>query len=130
MPLKTSVMALIDDTHALPLSAESESSEDLTPQTDRAIATARIVLVVLEVLTLGLATYVLYKYVTVGLRLEDIGLWIRRLGRGDLEYEVEPAGNDEVAEAETALEELRRRSKRYRAAEPRRRTDQRTPGEE
>lgn len=103
--------ALIDDTHDLPLSAESESSEDLTPQTDRAITTARIVLVVLEVLTLGLATYVLYKYVTVGLRLEDIGLWIRRLGRGDPEYKVEPTGNDEDAEAAIALEELSRRSK-------------------
>ncbi len=103
--------ALIDDTHHLSLSAESELPEELTPQTDRAIATARIVLVVLEVLTLGLASYVLYKYVTVGLRIEDIGLWIRRLGRGDLEYKVEPIGNDEVAEAAIALEELRRRSK-------------------
>ena len=103
--------ALVEDIHHLSLSAESESPEDLTPKTDQAVTNARIVLVVLQVLTLGLATYVLYKYVTVGLRLEDIGLWIRRLGRGDLEYKVEPTGDDEVAEAAIALEELRRRSK-------------------
>ena len=103
--------ALVEDAHDLSLNAESELPEDLTPRTDRAITTARVVLVVVEVVTIALAACVLYKHVTIGLRLEDIALWIRRLGRGDLEYKVEPIGNDEVAEAVIALEELRRRSK-------------------
>ena len=68
-------------------------------------------LVVLEVVTLAIASYVLYRHVTVGIRLEDIGLWIRRLGRGDLKYRIEPTGDDEVTEAAIALEELRLRSK-------------------
>ena len=42
---------------------------------------------------------------------KDIGLWIRRLGRGDLDYRIEPTGDDEVTEAAVALEELRLRSK-------------------
>ena len=103
--------ALIEDVYDLSRNRDAASPEDLTPKTDQAIATGRIVLVVLEVITLALAAYVLYKHVVVGIRLEDIGLWIRRLGRGDLEYKVEPTGDDEVTEAAIALEELRLRSK-------------------
>ena len=103
--------ALIEDVHDLSRDSESALPEHLTPKTDRAISTARILLIVLEVVTLALAAYVLYKHVTVGIRLEDIGLWIRRLGRGDLEYRIEPTGDDEVTEAAVALEELRLRSK-------------------
>ena len=103
--------ALIEDVYDLSKNTDAASPEDLTPKTDRAITTGRIVLVVLEVATLALAAYVLYKHVVVGIRLEDIGLWIRRLGRGDLEYRIEPTGDDEVTEAVVALEELRLRSK-------------------
>ncbi len=103
--------ALIEDVHDLSRDRDSALPQDLTPKTDRAIATARILLVVLEVVTLALAAYILYKHVAVGIRLEDIGLWIRRLGRGDLEYRIEPTGDDEVTEAAIALEELRLRSK-------------------
>ena len=103
--------ALIEDVHDLSRDRDSALPEDLTPKTDRAITTARIMLVVLEVATLALAAYVLYRHVTVGIRLEDIGLWVRRLGRGDLEYRIEPTGDDEVTEAAVALEELRLRSK-------------------
>ena len=103
--------ALIEDVHDLSRDRDSALPEDLTPKTDRAITTARIVLVVLEVATLALAAYVLYRHVIVGIRLEDIGLWIRRLGRGDLEYRIEPTGDDEITEAAFALEELRIRSK-------------------
>ena len=103
--------ALIEDVHDLTRDRESALPEDLTPNTDRAITTARILLVVLEVAMLALAAYILYKHVVVGIRLEDIGLWVRRLGRGDLEYRVEPTGDDEVTEAAMALEELRLRSK-------------------
>ncbi len=103
--------ALIEDVHDLTRDRESALPEDLTPNTDRAITTARILLVVLEVAMLALAAYILYKHVVVGIRLEDIGLWVRRLGRGDLEYRVEPTGDDEVTEAAIALEELRLRSK-------------------
>ncbi|MCY4529523.1 MAG: ATP-binding protein [Chloroflexi bacterium] len=103
--------ALIEDVHDLSRDRETALPEDLTPNTDRAITTARILLVVLEVAMLALAAYILYKHVVVGIRLEDIGLWVRRLGRGDLEYRVEPTGDDEVTEAAIALEELRLRSK-------------------
>ena len=103
--------ALLEDVHDLSRDRDSALPEHLTPKTDRAITSARILLVVLEVVTLALAAYVLYKHVTVGIRLEDIGLWIRRLGRGDLEYRIEPTGDDEVTEATVALEELRLRSK-------------------
>ena len=102
--------ALIEDVHDLSRDGDSASPEDLTPKTDRAITTARIVVVALEVAILALAAFLLYKHVVVGIRLEDIGLWIRRLGRGDLEYRVEPTGDDEVTEAALALEELKLRS--------------------
>ena len=48
--------------------------------------------------------------VRVGIRTIAVEAWIRRLGMGDLEYRVEPWGNDEVSKACMALETLRLRS--------------------
>ena len=48
--------------------------------------------------------------VRVGIRTIAVEAWIRRLGVGDLEYRVEPWGNDEVSKACLALETLRLRS--------------------
>ena len=48
--------------------------------------------------------------VKVGIRTIAVEAWIRRLGMGDLEYRVEPWGNDEVSKACMALETLRLRS--------------------
>ena len=39
-------------------------------------------------------------------------IWIRRMGMGDLEYRVEPTGNDEITKALEALETLRQSSLR------------------
>lgn len=46
----------------------------------------------------------------VGIRTIAVEVWIRRLGMGDLEYRVEPWGQDEVSKACMALETLRLRS--------------------
>ena len=48
--------------------------------------------------------------VRVGIRTIAVEAWIRRLGMGDLEYRVEPWGNDEVSKACMVLETLRLRS--------------------
>lgn len=48
--------------------------------------------------------------VRVGIRTIAVEAWIRRLGMGDLEYRVEPWGQDEVSKACMALETLRLRS--------------------
>ena len=48
--------------------------------------------------------------VRVGIRTIAVEAWIRRLGMGDLDYRVEPWGNDEVSKACMALETLRLRS--------------------
>ena len=46
----------------------------------------------------------------VGIRTVAVEIWIRRLGMGDLEYRIEPRGNDEVTKACQALEALRQNS--------------------
>ena len=48
--------------------------------------------------------------VWVGIRTVAVEIWIRRLGMGDLEYRIEPRGNDEVSKACQALEALRQNS--------------------
>ena len=48
--------------------------------------------------------------VWVGIRTIAVEAWIRRLGRGDFEHNIEPRGNDEVSKACQALETLRLRS--------------------
>ena len=48
--------------------------------------------------------------VRVSIRTVQGEIWIRRMGMGDLEYRVEPTGNDEIARALEALETLRQSS--------------------
>ena len=48
--------------------------------------------------------------VRVSVRTVQGEIWIRRMGMGDLEYRVEPTGNDEITRALEALETLRQRS--------------------
>ena len=50
--------------------------------------------------------------VRVSIRTVQGEIWIRRMGMGDLEYRVQPTGNDEIAKALEALETLRQSSLR------------------
>ena len=50
--------------------------------------------------------------VRVSIRTVQGEIWIRRMGMGDLEYRVEPTGNDEIAKALEALETPRQSSLR------------------
>ena len=50
--------------------------------------------------------------VRVSIRTVQGEIWIRRMGMGDLEYRVEPTGNDEITKALEALETLRQSSLR------------------
>ena len=102
--------ALAEDFRALPGPEESTLSDGATPRTDRAISTARIWIVALGILLLLLALFMLYRQITLGLRVVDIELWIRRMGAGDLEYKIEPTGHDEITETTVALEQLRQSS--------------------
>lgn len=64
-------------------------------------------------LTLVKAALVLH----VGIRTVAVEAWVRRLGMGDLEYRIEPWGNDEVSKACEALETLRQSSIRAMQAD-------------
>ena len=61
-------------------------------------------------LTAGLI--MIYILVRVSIRTVQGEIWIRRMGMGDLEYRVEPTGNDEITKALEALETLRQSSLR------------------
>ena len=102
--------ALAEDLRAPPASEESALSDGATPRADRAISAARIWIVALGILLLLLALFMLYRQITLGLRVVDIELWIRRMGAGDLEYKIEPTGHDEITETTVALEQLRQSS--------------------
>ena len=102
--------ALAEDLRAPPASEESALSDGPTPKTDRAISAARTWIVALGILLLLLALFMLYRQITLGLRVVDIELWIRRMGAGDLEYKIEPTGHDEITETTVALEQLRQSS--------------------
>ena len=69
----------------------------------------------LQVLAVGIVialvlAFIMFTFVTAGVRTVALEVWIRRMGAGDLEYKVEIEGNDELAESARALEELRQRS--------------------
>ena len=66
-------------------------------------------LVIGIVIALVLA-FIMFTFITAGVRTVALEVWIRRMGAGDLEYKVEIEGNDELAESARALEELRQRS--------------------
>ncbi len=69
--------------------------------------------------TLGLAaaaimalTVTVFIIVRAGPRIAALEFWIRRMGAGDLNYSVTPAGNDEITRIAYDLEALRRQSVR------------------
>ena len=68
------------------------------------------VLMVLAGTTLGMMLVLTALVVHVGIRVVAVEAWIRRLGMGDLEYRIEPWGNDEVSKSCEALETLRQSS--------------------
>ena len=74
------------------------------------ISSGSLQLLAIGLLSLALLSFVVYMYVTVGLRTVAMEVWIRRMGAGDLEYKVAVQGQDEVAMTAQALEELRQRS--------------------
>ena len=67
-------------------------------------------LLILGVLGILLLAFVVFMFVTVGVRTVALEVWIRRMGAGDLDYRIEIEGRDEVTESAMALEELRQRS--------------------
>lgn len=75
-----------------------------------AISGGSVQLFAIGVLSVLLLSFVVFMFVTVGLRTVALEVWIRRMGAGDLEYRVAMKGQDEVAESALALEELRQRS--------------------
>ncbi len=68
------------------------------------------VLMALAGTTLGLMLALTALVAHVGIRVVAVEVWIRRLGMGDLEYRIEPWGNDEVSKSCEALETLRQSS--------------------
>lgn len=67
-------------------------------------------LIALSAATLAVVLVKTALVIWVGIRTIAVEAWIRRLGMGDLEYRIEPRGNDEVAKACQALEALRQNS--------------------
>ena len=74
------------------------------------IGGARAAFIPLSGLTAGVI--MIYILVRVSIRTVQGEIWIRRMGMGDLEYRVEPTGNDEITKALEALETLRQSSLR------------------
>ena len=56
---------------------------------------------------LTVAMFMVWILDRVSVRTVEGEVWIRRLGMGDLEFRVEPTGNDEIAKALHALEAVR-----------------------
>ena len=90
------------------VSASPSDAEILTAL--QGISSGSLQLLAIGFLSLALLSFVVYMYVTVGLRTVAMEVWIRRMGAGDLEYKVAVQGQDEVAMTAQALEELRQRS--------------------
>ncbi len=76
----------------------------------QAIILGNVALIATALAALLLALAMSGLVVLVGIRTVAIEVWIRRLGMGDFEYQVEPWGQDEVSKACLALETLRQNS--------------------
>ena len=68
---------------------------------------------------LTVAMFMVWILVRVSVRTVEGEVWIRRLGMGDMEFRVEPKGNDEIAKALHALEAVRPERKRRRTPQRR-----------
>ena len=82
----------------------------MTVEALQGLATGLLQLLIIGILSTLLLAFVVYMFVTVGVRTIALEVWIRRMGAGDLDYKVEITGRDEVTESALALEELRQRS--------------------
>ena len=100
--LTLAAAALRADAHAAAAAGLTEAAG--------AIAAGRIRLLVLGIASTALLLLVTYLLIRVGIRSVALEFWIRRMGAGDLDYKVEPTGQDEITELAIALEELRLRS--------------------
>ena len=100
--LTLAAAALRADAHAAAAAGLTEAAG--------AIAAGRIRLLVLGIASTALLLLVTYLLIRVGIRSVALEFWIRRMGAGDLDYKVEPTGQDEITELAYALEELRLRS--------------------
>lgn len=76
----------------------------------QAIAAGRTRLLILGILSTALLILTTVLLIRVGIRSVALEFWIRRMGTGDLDYKVEPKGQDEITELAVALEQLRQRS--------------------
>lgn len=84
------------------IAVPSETLEQLSTGLLQALAVGIVIAIVLA--------FIMFTFVTAGVRTVALEVWIRRMGAGDLEHKVEIEGNDELAESARALEELRQRS--------------------
>lgn len=103
--------ALRNDLNSLfPPGTDAASTNDLMKGTKQALSSARTQLLVLGIISVGVALMLIYRYIASGIRSVALEVWIRHLGEGNLDYHVEMKGRDEIAEAAVALEALRQRS--------------------
>lgn len=79
----------------------------LVTNTAMSATTASPAATIIPATALTIAIAMIWILVRVSIRTVEGEIWIRRLGMGDLEFRVEPTGNDEIAKALHALEAVR-----------------------
>ena len=78
--------------------------------TVKALTTDGTVMLALSVAGLATITAMTALIIRISIRTVQGEIWIRRMGMGDLEFRVEPKGNDEITKTMEALETLRQSS--------------------
>ena len=76
----------------------------------QAILAGHVALIALAAAAMLIAVVMTGLITMIGVRSVAIEIWIRRLGRGDFEYRIEPWGRDEISQTCLALETLRQNS--------------------
>ena len=84
----------------------------LTWATIHAALTGNPTAIAIPAAALAVALVMIGILMRASIRTVQGEIWIRRMGMGDLEYRVEPTGNDEITKALEALETLRQSSRR------------------
>ena len=82
----------------------------LTWATIHAALTSNPTAIAIPAAALAVALVMIGILMRASIRTVQGEIWIRRMGMGDLEYRVEPTGNDEITKALEALETLRQSS--------------------
>ena len=108
----TSIRELLQaDPAALALTEGAAAPATAVPiETLRQLSTGLLQALAVGIVIALVLAFIMFTFVTAGVRTVALEVWIRRMGAGDLEYKVEIEGNDELAESARALEELRQRS--------------------